>query len=118
VEYTIDGAQRQIFRIQSEVPPGAGDENLSGTLQSVSNVGLAGANSAEAGAVTAAELWVVDGRSVVVTAASDVNENGSSLLIGSLVQINGYVDGAGQLVATQINNIQATESLFLPMANN
>ena len=118
VEYTIEGAQRQIFRIQSEVPPGAGDENLSGTLQSVSDVGLAGVNSADANAVTAAEVWVVDGRSVVVTAASDVNENGSSLLIGSLVQINGYMDGAGQLVATQVNNVQFTESLFLPMANN
>ena len=54
----------------------------------------------------------------MVTAASDVNENGSSLLIGSLVQINGYMDGAGQLVATQVNNVQFTESLFLPMANN
>ncbi|MCE7988670.1 MAG: hypothetical protein DYG89_46540 [Caldilinea sp. CFX5] len=108
VEYFIRNGRNVIHKLETEVPPGAGDDNNVGTIESTSD-GLiaAGANGT---------VWVIGGKRYTVTPATDLNDLQSELTVGATALVNSYTAADGSLVATQISGITLDNRLFLPMA--
>jgi hypothetical protein len=106
-EYRISDGMRELTLLESEVPPGGGDERFSGTLQSkgsqVNAAGLAG------------DIWQVGVRTVLVDAAADLNDEQHELATGDFVAVNAYRNAEGQVVATQIIVITLSHTLYLPI---
>jgi hypothetical protein len=108
VEYKITDNVRLIRRIVAFVPPGAGDDNTIGQLQSVGGPIIAGAASV----LQNDEVWTVDGVDFIVSEATQLVDSGGELVPGAVVHVNSYTDN-GQRHATMIRT-QAGRA-YLPM---
>jgi len=98
VEYEIVDDQRIIFKILTYVPPGAGDDDSVGTLQSVGAVvATAGMDSLE----QSNEVWTVDGVEYIVSEATQIVDSDDNLEPGVTVAVNSYTED-GQRYATLI----------------
>jgi hypothetical protein len=106
-DYRFNDGIRELTLLQSEVPPGGGDERFSGALQSM------GSQMDAAG--LAMEVWQVGVRTFLVNAAADLNDDQHALATGDFVAVNGYRNDEGQVVATQIQVITLSHTLFLPI---
>ena len=105
VEYrTIDGVN-VIHEMETEVPPGAGDDDTVGKIESMDD-------NPTAAAVSANATWVVDGKSFVVTPSTRVS---SALTTTDTVWVNSYAAADGSQVATRIVGVTLDNSLFLPV---
>lgn len=107
VEYAqrTDGAY--LVKIETQVPPGAGTNNRSGTIESNS----VNAANQQQGAAT----WTIAGQTFLVTPATDLNTINGQLAVGERAIVNSYTDASGQQVATQIRGVVFTTTVFLPM---
>lgn len=105
VEYTQEGADARIYKLETHVPPGAGAANLYGALSNVSG-------SVRSGAGTYNETWTIGGQAVTVTDATLLSDLGGEMEIGTWVLVN-LADTAG--VATQIETVPNT--LYLPLTH-
>ncbi|MCC6458128.1 MAG: hypothetical protein IT328_24460 [Caldilineaceae bacterium] len=108
VEYSITGDQRVIYEIRTHVPPGAGDSDTVGKLESIGGVQAAGALPTAASAV-----WTVSGVDYVVTEATQIVDSGGDLVAGKDVAVNSYSED-GQQIATSIRLMDGR--LFIPAA--
>lgn len=108
VEYSITNDQRVIYEIRTHVPPGAGDSNAVGKLESTGGAQVAGVLPTAASAV-----WTVSGVDYVVTEATQVVDSGGDLGEGSQVVVNSYTED-GQQVATSIRLLAG--KVFIPAA--
>ena len=109
VEYAIVDDQRLIYEIRTHVPPGAGDSDMIGLLQSID--GAAVVSLAQPTAMSS--VWTVNGIAFVVTEATQLVDAGGELVPGSEVSVNSYmVDG--QQIATSIRAVNG--KLFIPVA--
>jgi len=111
VEYEIANDMRVISRILTYVPPGAGDLNAVGHLQTIGGALAAGVDTP----LQTNEEWVVDGVTYIVSEATMLVDGDSELAEGALVSVNSY-EFEGQRYATMIR-AQAGKA-FIPMAVN
>jgi len=110
VQYHITNNQRIISKIVTYVPPGAGDENHFGKLESLGAV-AAVASVNEAAATD--EVWTVDGVQYIVSDATLLVDDNGALQEGAKVYVNSYVDN-GQRFATLIST--QSPGVFIPMS--
>ena len=109
VEYEIVNDQREIIKILTYVPPGAGDEDKVGQLESVDGLSVTGTETPQ----QSAEVWTVDGVDYIVSAATQLVDSGGELVPGAVVYVNSYT-ADGQRYATMIRT-QGGKA-FIPMA--
>jgi hypothetical protein len=107
VEYSIVNGRNRIHEIETQVPPGAGDNTSTGVISN--NGGALQAASAND------TLWVIGGVSYVVTSATDLNDLENTLEIGNTAQVNSYTAGDGTQVATQIIGVNLNHKAYLPL---
>lgn len=107
VEYFIRNGHNVIHELETQVPPGAGEDDNVGEIESLGD-GLiaAGANAIN---------WTIGGKSYVVTPATDLNDLQSDLTVGSTALVNSYTAADGSQVATQIRGVTLDNRLFLPL---
>lgn len=91
--------------METEVPPGAGDDDTIGKIESMDD-------NPTAAAVSANATWVVDGKSFVVTPSTRVS---GALSTTDTVWVNSYAAADGSQVATRIVGVTLDNSLFLPV---
>jgi hypothetical protein len=106
VEYAMSGAQRIIIKMESHVPPGAGNVSGSGGIDD-----KGGLNAAETGAVV---TWRIGGVNYQVTPATDLNQTLGSLTVGSTALVNAYRNPDNTLTATRIQGLTITSRVLLP----
>ena len=107
--YKIQDDQRVLLKLETAVPPGAGDDNNVGPIE---NLGSADAASEDS---IAAELWRVGGVEYAVTAATQVIGADAELTVGRTVVVNSYVDAGGATTATRIQAITLENRVLLPL---
>lgn len=107
VEYLQRSDGAYLVKIETQVPPGAGTSNHSGTIESNS----VNAANQQQGAAT----WTVAGQTFLVTPATDLNTINGQLAVGHTAIVNSYTAANGQRVATQIRGVVFTSTVFLPM---
>lgn len=113
--YTKDG-RNMLHEIESEVPPGAGDNTNVGEIETIEEEGN-DSNTVSSAAVSAT-TWTIGGRQYVVTAATDLNDFQGSLEVGQEAVVNSYTAEDGSEIATQIRGVVLSHNLFLPTVNH
>lgn len=109
IEYFIQDGRNIIHELETEVPPGAGDDSNIGEVESTGE----GLHAASANGT----VWVIGGKSYTVTPATDLNDLQSALTVGSTALVNSYTAADGSQVATQILGITLNNHLYLPLVN-
>jgi len=105
VEYrTVDG-QRIIHEMETEVPPGGGDDNHVGSVEAMDD-------SLTAASAVVNSTWVIGGRSFVVTPSTRVD---GSLATSDTAWVNSYTATDGTQVATRIEGLALNNVLYLPV---
>ena len=107
VEYFIRNGRNVIHELETQVPPGAGDDNNVGEIESMGD-GLIAAGAT-------ALNWTIGGKSYTITPATDLNDLQSDLTVGSTALVNSYTAADGTQVATQIRGVTLNNRLFLPL---
>ena len=105
VEYRASNGQRIIHEMETQVPPGAGDDNLVGTIEAMDD-------SAMAASLTVNSTWVIGGRSFVVTPSTRVD---GALTTADTAWVNSYTAADGTQVATRIDGLTLNNFVFLPV---
>jgi len=108
VEYFIREGRNVIHELETQVPPGAGDDDNVGVIESTGD-GLVAAGAT-------ALNWTISGKVYTVTPATDINDLQSDLTVGSTAVVNSYTAADGTQVATQIRGVTLDSRLYLPMA--
>ncbi len=97
-------------KIEAYVPPAAGDDEKTGTLQKGESNGKS---------VAATETWSIGGESYQVADATLLNQDDGELTDGEQVTVNSYRDDDGNNVATLVQRANevsdATSTLYLPL---
>ena len=106
IEFVVQNGVRTIVKMESKVPPGAGDDNFTGAIETMDDKGLTAA------AVGADGAWVVSGRSFAVTPATQLN---GALAPSTTVVVNSFTAADGSQVATRISAVPSTKRIFLPI---
>ena len=116
LKYAVSGGGNHMSEIETEVPPGAGDQNHTGKIEDIS--ATVASASAQAAAPSAGGVWRIGGANYVVTSATWLNDTHASLTVGSTVVVNSYTSTQGTAVATRIRTIAAPgdHQIFLPTA--
>jgi len=104
VEYRLVNGVRVIHEMETEVPPGAGDDDHVGAVESLDDSVLT------AGAALNS-TWVIGGRSFVVTAATRVD---GDLAASDTAWVNSYPAADGTQVATRIEGVTLNSFIYLP----
>lgn len=104
VEYRLVNGVRVIHEMETEVPPGAGDDDFIGAVESLDDSVLA------AGAAVNS-TWVIGGRSFVVTPSTRVD---GSLAASDTAWVNSYPAADGTQVATRIEGVTLDTFIYLP----
>ncbi|MFZ1768092.1 MAG: DUF5666 domain-containing protein [Caldilinea sp.] len=104
VEYRMVNGERVIREIETEVPPGAGDDDHIGEVESMDDSVMA------AGAANS--IWVIGGRSFVVTPSTRVS---GALTTSDTAWVNSYVAADGAQVATRIAGVTLDSFIYMPL---
>ena len=107
VLYVIENNVRRIVKIETHVPPGAGDDDSVGEVESVDD-------SRASVAAVAANSLVVDGVAYSVTPATQIVDDNGEIAVGATVSINSYMTTNGQNVATRVTSLTLDNKLVLP----
>lgn len=110
VEYYENAGVNWIHEIETEVPPGAGPNNGGGEIQDLSG--------AAAASVSATGVWVIGGKSYLVTPATDLNDLNAALTVGSTAVVNSYTAPDSTEVATRISGVNVAFRAWLPMMSH
>lgn len=110
VHYTIEGGVKVAQKVETHVPPDAGNHTAMGTLQIPPALG--------ATLLTATgQTWIIDGQSYTITDATILDDSQAPFQDGQPVLVNAYTDrGTGDLVATRVTALTALYNLYLPIA--
>jgi hypothetical protein len=104
-EYSTTAAGVHVLhKVETRVPPGAGDDDHVGEVEQTGML-------RDAAAVHA--VWRIGGQDYNVTPATQVSNN---LGVASTVIVNSFVDRSGARVATRINSFVLASKVFLPLA--
>ena len=109
VEYTVTNGSNIMLEIGVEVPPGCGEHNHTGKIEDMGNDDLAAAS------VSANTVWKIGGQSFTVTPATTMNDTQGALDVNQTVIVNSYTAADGTQVATQIQSVSFTNSVYMPM---
>jgi hypothetical protein len=110
VKYRIVNGQRIVGELETENPPGSGDNNHMGKIEQ------AGDDSVVAAGLAAGDaLWRIGGKTYLVTPSTDLDDSQGALEVGSTALVNSYTATDGTQVATQISGIDVTNAVYLPM---
>ncbi|MBE2238969.1 MAG: hypothetical protein IAE81_14355 [Caldilineaceae bacterium] len=104
VEYRLVNGERVIHDMETEVPPGAGDDDHIGEVESMDDSVMA--------AGTASSTWVIGGRSFVVTPSTRVS---GALAMSDTAWVNSYVAAGGAQVATRIAGVTLDSFVYMPL---
>ena len=104
VKFSFQDDLRTILSIETRVPPGCGEHNFVGKIDSMDDLFAATADAATS-------TWVIDGQSVTVSEATQLN---GELTPSSLVAVNTFTAADGTQEATRISAITLDNQLFLP----
>ena len=108
VKYKMQDGARLIVKLETHVLPGGGDDDHYGRVDRMDDsLAASAANEPTA-------TWIVDGRSYIVTDATDVS---SDLAVGSTAIVNSYAAADGTQVATRIDSVTLDNMLYLPTAS-
>ncbi len=107
--YVIAGDQRLLLKLESEVPPGAGDTDSVGAIEDKGTFDSAGASD------TAPEIWRIGGVNYVVSAATQIVGEDAQLTIGSTAVVNSYLGAGGTPTATSIQAVSLDNQVLLPL---
>jgi hypothetical protein len=107
-EYAITPAGNLLHELEARVPPGGGENNRVGQIQSMGDDGIVAAS-------VHAATWIIDGTSYRVTPATKLNDAGGALTIGTTVDVNSYTATDGMETATRIQNVSLERSIYLPV---
>ena len=110
VEYVVVDGVNVIIEVKTLCPPGAGENDDTGTIEQ-NDDGLVAAGIAANG------TWVIGGKTYIVTDGTILDSGASSLDVGSTVKVNSYTAADGSLVATKIQGVEATRKVFLPVVS-
>lgn len=105
VEYRLDNGVRVIHEMESAVPPGAGDDNFVGNVEQMDD-------SAVVSAALIDSVWVIGGRTYVVTPSTRVD---GALELADTAWVNSHVATDGTLVATSIQGLTLNNFVYLPI---
>ena len=105
VEYSVVGTQNVVHEMETRIPPGAGDDDFIGKVDDTG-----GPTTAAAGATL-----MVNGRTFVLTPATNISENAGDLVVGSTVLVNSYLAADGSQVATLVRTVNLSGVLYLPL---
>ncbi|MCC9075073.1 DUF5666 domain-containing protein [Litorilinea aerophila] len=108
VEYTVSGGENRIHEIETQVPPGAGDNNRLGVIQEMRAAAAAAVDA------QASQIWRIDGVDYVITASTRLSDSQGELAVGSSAVVNSYTADDGQEVATRVASINLDHQIFLP----
>jgi hypothetical protein len=110
VEYAPNAAGHRLHKLETRVPPGAGEANDFGAVESV------GDDSLVAASVTAVPVvWRIGGQEYAVTAATRIDDATGALTVGRMVLVNSALAADGSRVATAILGLGANNQVFLPL---
>lgn len=109
VEYEIVNDQRVIVKILTYVPPGAGDDNRVGKLESTGGASVASVDAE----LQDAQVWTIAGVDYIVSEATQVVASGDEVAVGATVFVNSYTDN-GQRYATMIRTQEGR--MYIPQA--
>ena len=104
VEYRVQGAERVAQRIETLVPPGAGEHTVAGRLRR--SIGTAATTT----------LWYVDGTAYRITPATLVDVRQAPLVEGQPVLVNATLGADGAWEATRLRTLATLHTVFLPLA--
>lgn len=107
VEYAVSNGVNTIHEIETQVPPGGGDDNRLGQIESVGLVQQAG--------LTANQTWRIAGANYTITPATILNDSRSNLVVGQAALVNSYTAADGSLVATRVQGLTEITSLYLSL---
>ncbi len=107
--YRIAGDLRILVKLEAEVPPGAGDDDAVGPIETMIP------DDAAMAASVAADMWRIGGVDYVVTPATKIVSGSEPLAVGSTVLVNSYVDAGGATTATRIQPIAMDQRVLLPL---
>lgn len=107
VEYLVRGGRNWIHEIETHVPPGAGEHDVIGTLQSINPVAVSSGGSL----VT----WLIDNKTYTVLTATDLNEQNGAFVVGATVSVNSYTAKDGHEIATRIETVHLVNTVYLPI---
>ncbi len=111
VVVVYDPSNRLIKKIRTVVPPGAGDSGHSGRLT------MGGAAPKSLTAATSVS-WTIGTIVYQVTADTLIDDTAATIQDGTTVNVNGYTDTAGNLIATQVTSaatVTANSVVYLPL---
>lgn len=117
MEYFTSDGRNVLHEIESQVPPGAGDDTTVGEIEAIGDeTGDSTASSASVRMVDGA-VWMIGGQEYIITAATDLNDFQGELTVGSTVTVNSYTADDGSIVATQVRGVTLVNTIFLPTIN-
>jgi hypothetical protein len=111
VEYLIGDNTRMVHKMETRVPPGAGDQTRFGAIESTGS----SAGSVTVSAVSA-ESWTIGGQSYAIGAATNLDDTGGALAVGAQVLVNSYLTVSGVQTATEVRAVTLNKTLRIPFA--
>ena len=108
VEYFRASGVNRIKEIETEVPPGAGDDDSVGRIRSMSG-------SMQAASLDSSQ-WQIGNTLYMVTPATQLITDAGDLVVDANVIVNSYVAAGGSRTATRIKVIgELQTSIYLPL---
>lgn len=111
VEYVIlPNGDKSIVKIKTDVPPGAGDDDVVGKIDEIND------DNSAAAAVMAASSLKINGQIIALTPATKVDDSQGKIIQGATVFVNTYVGAAGVRTATLVRSLDFGPQVYLPFA--
>lgn len=110
VEYANVGNEQVIIKLETETPPGAGNNNSVGVIENMGDDSLSAAALRASGSV-----WRIGGAEYVISAATSLNDANSPLALGTTAWVNSYTVVDGRQVATLIQGVTLNKVVYLPI---
>ncbi|HBY98123.1 MAG: DUF5666 domain-containing protein [Ardenticatenaceae bacterium] len=111
VTFTVQAGVNVAQKIETHVPPGAGDENALGLL-------AFGSTSLESTA-TPSQTWYIAGRPYLIIDATILDDSQAAFVTDQPVRVNAYIDPAsGSRIATWVTALRTLYALYLPVTTH
>lgn len=109
VEYVVVEGANLIVELKTLVAPGAGDNDHVGTIEKNDDD-----DALRAASVAATGVWVIGGKSFVITDGTVISTDGGTLNVGDTATVNSYTASDGAEVATSVQGVTLNNRVYLP----
>lgn len=110
VEYQLVDGKRAVKEMDTDVPPGAGDDDAMGKIEDIGDD-----NPTAAALAPGTSVWRIGGAEYTVTPATDLNEAQGALEVGGTAVINSLTAADGSRTATRIAGMTIAAQVYLPV---